>query len=148
MHDSIDEMPIVPFQAYNRFILIDVGIGGDLESLDSHMQRLSRYAVNKDYENLIKELSNYHQNLHNIIQHTSPEMMAFGALIHSVNGKEVGYLSDEQIRQLLDKLSRKGLTVGKVRGFLDYVKKKWMTSSRRSLKVQIDPARMPSFSDN
>lgn len=148
MHDSIDEMPITKFQAYNRFLLIDAGIGGDIESIDQHYTRMLRYANKKDYDNLIKELTNYRQNLHYVIEHTSPEMMAFGALIHSVNNIEVGNLADEEIQSLLKELSRKGLTFGKVRGFINHVKKKLTPSFLFSLGKRKDRPKSSSFSDN
>lgn len=148
VHDSIDEIPIVKFQAYNRFLLIDAGIGGDIESADQHYTRMIRYAEKRDFDNLVKELTNYRQNLHYIIENTSPENMAFGALIHSVNGKEVGVLSDEEIQTLLKSLSRKGLTFGKVRGFMSYVKKKLTPSFQFSSRKKEAQSRSSNFSDN
>ncbi len=135
MHDSIDEMPITTFQTYNRFLLIDAGIGSDMESIGRHISRITRYIQSGDDENAIKELVNYQQNLLYVIEFTSPEMMAFGALIHSVNGRVLNGLTDEEIKDVLKELSRRGLTVGKVRGFLDHIKKKWMPSFRRSFQA-------------
>lgn len=34
IYDSIDELPIVRFQIYNKYLLLDCGIGSDMESVD------------------------------------------------------------------------------------------------------------------
>ena len=40
VYDSIDEMPIVNFQKYNKYLLIDSGIGSDADDIDAHITRV------------------------------------------------------------------------------------------------------------
>ena len=42
LYDSIDELPIVNFQKYNKYILIDSGLGSDIESVDEHIVNLAK----------------------------------------------------------------------------------------------------------
>ena len=37
LYDSIDEMPIENFQRYNKYIIIDAGLGSDIDSVDEHI---------------------------------------------------------------------------------------------------------------
>lgn len=36
LYDNIDEMPIVNFQKYNKYIIVDSGLGSDIDSVDEH----------------------------------------------------------------------------------------------------------------
>ena len=35
VYDSIDELPIINFQKYNKYVLIDSGLGSDIDSVNS-----------------------------------------------------------------------------------------------------------------
>ena len=51
LYDSIDEMPIVNFQKYNKCILIDSGLGSDVDSIDSHIVNIAKYINKGDKKN-------------------------------------------------------------------------------------------------
>ena len=42
LYDSIDEMPIVNFQKYNKYIIVDSGLGSDIDSVDEHLVNLAK----------------------------------------------------------------------------------------------------------
>lgn len=101
LYDSIDEMPIVNFQKYNKYILIDSGIGSDIDSVDSHLIRLSKL-VKSDTKLALQELQNMRQNMHMIVSSISPQYLAFAALIHSINGEKLKDLSEDNLKKILD----------------------------------------------
>ena len=39
LYDSIDELPIIRFHKYNKYMLIDSGIGSDLNDINVHIDR-------------------------------------------------------------------------------------------------------------
>ena len=43
IYDSIDELPIQRFQKYNKFLLIDSGVGSDLQDVLNHIDRAKIY---------------------------------------------------------------------------------------------------------
>ena len=43
VYDSIDEMPIVNFQKYNKYLLIDSGIGSDVDDIDAHIVKIAKF---------------------------------------------------------------------------------------------------------
>lgn len=108
--DSIDELNIVRFSKYNKFNLIDAGIGDDLRSLNAHVDKIAKL-MNKDQESAIKELQNYQQNLFFINQEMSPKRLAFTALVKSIDGKEVHDISDENLKKVHEKLNREKHTI-------------------------------------
>lgn len=104
IYDSIDEMPIVNFQKYNRYLLIDSGIGSDVDDVDAHIVRIAKLINSEDKKKAIQELQSMRQNLHMINSQISPKYLAFAALIHSIDGKEITDLSDDNLKAILENL--------------------------------------------
>ena len=104
LYDSIDEMPIVNFQKYNKYLLIDAGLGSDADDVDAHIVRIAKFIKAKNEKEALQELQNMRQNLHMINSNISPKYLAFAALIHSINGKELTDLSDDNLQSVLSSL--------------------------------------------
>lgn len=122
VYDSIDEMPIINFQKYNKYLLIDSGIGSDSDDIDAHIVKIAKYIKANDNKKALQELQNMRQNIYMVNSEISPKYLAFAALIHSVDGKEVNDLSDSGLKKLLQGL--KEVKHSKVIDFLLWLKKK------------------------
>ena len=122
VYDSIDEMPIVNFQKYNKFLLIDSGIGSDVDDIDAHIVKVAKYVKAGDGKKALQELQNMRQNIYMVNSEISPKYLAFAALIHSVNGKEVTDLSDDGLKALLQDI--KEIKHSAIVDFLVWLKKK------------------------
>ena len=64
VYDSIDEMPIVNFQKYNKYLLIDSGIGSDADDIDAHIVKVAKFIKANDNKKALQELQNLRQNMH------------------------------------------------------------------------------------
>lgn len=104
LYDSIDEMPIINFQKYNKYLLIDSGIGSDADDVDAHIVKIAKYIKAGSTEKALQELQNMRQNIYMINSELSPKYLAFAALIHSVDEQEVTDLSDDGLKALLNKI--------------------------------------------
>lgn len=122
VYDSIDEMPIVNFQKYNKYLLIDSGIGSDADDIDAHIVKIAKFIKANNNKKALQELQNMRQNMYMVNNEISPKYLAFAALIHSVDGKEVNDLSDDNLKKLLQDL--KDIKHSKVIDFLLWLKKK------------------------
>ena len=125
VYDSIDEMPIVNFQKYNKYLLIDSGIGSDTDDIDAHIAKIAKYIKANDAKNALLELQNMRQNMYMIHSEISPKHLAFAALIHSINGKEVKELSDDSLKDILADI--KEIKHSAIIKFFDWLKKKVST---------------------
>ena len=47
LYDSIDELPIVRFHKYSKMLLVDAGVGSDINDFDAHIERAVRYIRGK-----------------------------------------------------------------------------------------------------
>lgn len=122
LYDSIDEMPIINFQKYNKYLLIDSGVGSDVDDLDSHIIKIAQAIKVNDNKKALLELQNMQQNIAMINSEISPKYLAFAALIHSINGKELADLSDEGLKEALNSI--KEIRHSKLVDFLVWLKKK------------------------
>ena len=52
VYDSIDEMPIINFQKYNKYLLIDSGIGSDADDIDAHIVKIAKYIKSNNNRNI------------------------------------------------------------------------------------------------
>lgn len=134
LYDEIDKLPIERFKEFNKYLMIDGGIGGDMESVDGHIVNLMQFIRRKDEDKAIQELNNMRQNYYFIIERINPEMNAFCTLVKTINGKPYDDLSDEGMTKLQSELSKKGLTIGKMRGWLHEVKKNWTANLNFSFR--------------
>lgn len=105
VYDSIDEMPIVNFQKYNKYLLIDSGIGSDANDIDAHIVNIAKYIKANDSKNALQELQNMRQNIYMVNSGISPKYLAFAALIHDIDGKIVTDLSDDNLKAIIDNLN-------------------------------------------
>lgn len=113
VYDSIDDLPMVRFHKYNKMLLIDAGIGSDMQSFDAHVEKVARFMQNGDNENAIKELENLRQNVYVIQTEQSPKNLSFAALVAEIDGKDCDDLSDEgldRVRELLNDAPKKDVT--------------------------------------
>lgn len=122
VYDSIDEMPIINFQKYNKYLLIDSGIGSDADDIDAHIVKIAKFIKANNNKKALQELQNMRQNMYMVNSEISPKYLAFAALIHSIDGKEVNDLSDDGLKKLLQDL--KDVKHSKVIDFLLWLKKK------------------------
>ena len=122
VYDSIDEMPIVNFQKYNKYLLIDSGIGSDADDIDAHIVKIAKFIKANNNKKALQELQNMRQNMYMVNSEISPKYLAFAALIHSIDGKEANDLSDDGLKKLLQDL--KDIKHSRVIDFLIWLKKK------------------------
>ncbi len=120
---DILELPVVRFNVFQRFLLIDAGIGSTVEDADRHAARIQTYIENKLYEKAAIEAQNLRQNVRYVMECITPKDLAFCALVYSVNGKAHTDLSDEGNSALRDRL-HKNLSRRWLDRMIDGVKKK------------------------
>lgn len=135
LYESIDEMPIVNYQKYNKYVLLDSNLGSDIESVDEHIIRIAKYISKDDKANAMQELQNMRQNMHMVVNDISPNSMAFAALIYSIDGKEQKDLSDTHLREIMEEL--RDMPYGVFTEMLAWVKKKTLYRIRALLSERV-----------
>jgi hypothetical protein len=124
LYTDIDQLPADRFSKVNKFWMLNDELGSSFEDIDRiHISRIK--LTLDDKVKASKILDNMRVLIHNVINEVNPESMAFACLIHSIDGKELTDLSDENLKKIISELSLKGLTI-------DVLKKKQKKSGRVS----------------
>lgn len=103
-YDSIDTLPVIRFHKFQKMMLVDSGVGGDIESFDRHMERIKRYFAKGNTENALREIDNVRQCVWMIQNGLRPSHLAFAALVVSIDGCVCDDLTDDALRELANKL--------------------------------------------
>ena len=122
LYDSIDELPIARFHKYNRYLLVDAGVGSEISDFDNHIERVVRYIRNKDNESAGKELENLRQNVFMVLSEQNIKHLSFACLVKTIDGTENNDLSPDGLAKVLELLS--DTPRGDIQENLSSVKKK------------------------
>lgn len=124
LYTSISELPVERFFTYNRMLIIDSGLGSDMEAIDQHIGNAIRYVGIDNKKLAIQELENMRASFYLITENMSPKHLSYAALVYSVDGKIMDDFSDENLKALVTQFSSWGATQGFISRALDAVKKK------------------------
>ena len=122
IYDSIDDLPITRFHRYNRMLLVDAGIGSDINDFDGHIERVVRYIRKGDNDSAAKELDNLRQNVYMIMSGQSVHDLSFACLVASIDGEPCDDLSPDGLAKVLHTLG--GATRKELADTFQSVKKK------------------------
>jgi len=126
LYASVKELPIEVSKQFHAYILQDIGIGNDIESIDSHYSRLAVFIESDRKAEAIEEIKNLRFNLFSMLEKWDFRAMSFACLIQSVNGQPVTDTTLEGLDELIKRLSAAGLTGEMVSDLLADVKKNWI----------------------
>lgn len=122
LYDAIDILPIARFHRYQKLLMVDSGIGGDIAAFDTRCEKMRRFLILGDVENAQKELDNLRQSVFLIQNSISPKYRAFAALVAKVDDKDFPDASDDSVEKILEMLS--DVPVNEITDQLGSVKKK------------------------
>lgn len=122
LYDGIDEMPIGRFHRFNRNLMVDAGIGSDLQAVDGHIAKTVAFLKAGKTESAVKEMENLRQSIALVHEGMSPAFSAFACLVASVDGESTEGWSESELDALSERL--KGMSVGRLRTETGEVKKK------------------------
>lgn len=145
IYDSIEDLPIIRFHKFNKFMLIDAGVGSDLEEINSKITQILLFIDRKEPDKAKVELENLRQGLYLVSQEISPKHLAFMVLIKSVNGKEITDISDEGLKRLQSEL--KVIRVRWLDRLLEAVKKKINQELGLYFPEQFDTSQFKNYYD-
>lgn len=109
MWESIDEMPISRFMAYNKYMMIGSAFGSTFEDIErTHIASLVQ--ILDDKAKALQQIINLRELIFNALQGINYEHSAFVTMIHSINGDLVTDMSDSGIEDVKKRLNEIGLT--------------------------------------
>ena len=122
MYDTIEELPIMRFHKYQKLLLIDAGIGADINAFDQRIEKTRRFLMDGKTDKAQQELENLRQSVFLIQSGINPKHRAFAALVAKLDGVECGDVSDDGLAKLTETLN--DAPESELTAQLDAVKKK------------------------
>jgi hypothetical protein len=122
IYDTIDELPIVRFHKYQKMLLVDAGVGADINAFDRRIEKARRFLMDGKTEKAQQELENLRQAVFLIQSAINPKHLSFACLVFAVDGVKCTDLSDDGLRKTLEIFADS--PNGDLTAQLDAVKKK------------------------
>lgn len=106
LYEDIDELPMVRFHKFNKYLFIDSCIGSDLSALDMRIERVIRYISDDNKKDAELEMRNLRQTVFLIQNEIAPKHYAFAVMVKSINGVECSDISDAGIKSTFEKIGK------------------------------------------
>ena len=97
-YDGVEDLPIVQFHRYSKFLLVESGIGDNINDIDKHITRILNFF--NDKKKMQQELMNLRQCLYVIATEQDLHNKATLCLVRSVDGKVWEDFSDSGLEEL------------------------------------------------
>lgn len=124
IYDSILDTPADRFEAYNRAIQIDSGVGSDLEAFDNRCNSIVNFIATNP-QAAVREINAMRQTVRFTMSKVNTKSRAFAYLVKSIEGKPYPIsLSDTDVDEIIQRVNKRGMTMRMLDRILEQVKKK------------------------
>ena len=145
LYESIEDLPVTRYHRFNKFMLIDAGIGSDLTSLDTRIAKAIAFINAKDNQSAIIELYNLRQGVFLMQGEITPRHLAFAALVKSIDGVDRNDFSESGIKETLNLLQ--DCPVKEMDKQIDEIKKKLDSEIEAYVPSLLESSRVKEYYD-
>ena len=128
LYAGLDEMPMLRYHTFGKTLMEGHHIGGSVEKLPDILHQARESQVQGRNLDALKYTTNALNAYASIVSGFSPESLAFGCLLYSIDGEIRDDLTTEGLEQTVKKYSQTGITHGEVEKTVEEAKKKLMTN--------------------
>jgi hypothetical protein len=128
LYEGIQETPIMRTHEFYKLLLLDLGVGSDMDSVGRHFSAFYGLLKSKSYNELFQEAANLHNNYYFILEGINVKSFCFASMVASIDGKQVTDMSEGGVKKLLKQLSDYGLKDQHVTDITDEIKKKLISN--------------------
>lgn len=127
LYETIDEMPIIRKHLFDKFLIMDSGMGSNMQDVEHRLQKLGVFLTEKDFDKALQETKNLHHTIFNGMAEINFQSLAFSSLVYKIDNKEVSVETESDAEKVLEQLQKK-IKHKDVADFVEDVKKKLLTS--------------------
>jgi hypothetical protein len=131
IYRTAEELPIKRYARFQRYCIMDSGIGSDLISVGGHFSKLFELLTYELSKEALQEAKNMYYNFHLLFEEIPLRGLAFVCLIHSIDDELVTDISEDNLKAVLNRLDEYGFTAQVVNEQIDEVKKKVHSDLKR-----------------
>lgn len=119
-----DEMPIGRYNAFQKYLLIESGIGNTMEAVDGHYVRMVGFMQNDDKGSAIKEAENNRHCIVSILNGINYTSLAFACMAYSINEIPCEDITEEGLSRTVKMLQDVKITQQVIVSEVEELKKK------------------------
>lgn len=124
LYRSADELPVMRYARFQKYLLMEAGVGADLESIGGHFAKLFEFQGLGMLAESQEETKNLYYNFYSILEEIHFPGLAFVCLVHNIDEWQLQDTSEESLKKCLQKLDAIGLTQGDILAYIEDFKKK------------------------
>ena len=109
LYDNTQNLPILRFQKFNKYMMISNEIGNTFQDYDARTQKALEFLHKEMIPEAIGELNNRRQAVFNAFNEFAPKGKAFAVLVKKIDGKRYDGISPDELDEVLAHLDRIGL---------------------------------------
>ena len=122
--DSIQNLPILRFQKFNKYQMIDNEIGSDFGDYDKRTEKTLAFLQKGMVKEAIQELNNRRQTVFNAYNEYTARGKCFAVLVKRIDDKHYTDYAPDDLDRILEHLNKIGFDVETMVTALVAVKKK------------------------
>ena len=104
VYDSIDELPIVRYNKYTKYMMIESGVGSDFDSVNRHVERIGGFIKNGQTQYAMIELYNLQQGIMLGLNEFNPLHYSFACLVSAIDTIPCDDITDDGLKRTLEKI--------------------------------------------
>lgn len=128
LYDNVQNLPILRFQKFNKYMMYANEIGNSLSDYDDRTRKALEFLQKEMIPEAMQELNNRRQLVFNAYNEFTPRGKAFAVLVRKIDGKRYDGISPDELDEVLEHLDRIGLGHADSLEALLKVKKNWRQS--------------------
>lgn len=128
LYASAEELPIKRYSKFQKYALIESGIGADIAAIGKHFGKLFEFLTFKMQEESLSEAKNLYYTFFSMLEELNVPGLAFACLVHSIDGEPLTDLTEENLLRVVETLSGFGISQKDVAEGNERLKKKSMTN--------------------
>lgn len=127
LYETVDEMPMARKHLFDKFLIMDSGMGSTIQDIELRFQKLDVFLKEKKFDLAIQERMNLHHAIFNGLSGINFKSLSFCSLVYKVDGKEVEIKTESDVETVMDMVEKKVINRN-VEYFVETVKKKLLTN--------------------
>lgn len=125
LFDSIHEITKSREHEFNKWAMMDLGVGNTLESIDMHIKSIHMFATNNRMQDVVTEIMNMRLNYYYAIEKIDFSSLCFSVMVHKINNEIIHDVSSfDAAHSVCERLKKIGIKSSHVRESVNEIKKK------------------------
>lgn len=124
IYNSEEELPAFKSSAADLILLKEHGLKPSMPGVMDHVDKIARFALDGKPGDLENAIDNFKMGLLMIINKINYKHLAFGCMIHDIDGEVLTDISEENLSDVILDLEKQGLQNDHVADAIDNVLKK------------------------